>query len=77
MVAILWDQGLNGATVQLENLWNDYKKKESLTLYCAYPKSGFTQDAVESLSTICCTHAKIINGEMNPSTEVHYKASTQ
>ncbi len=39
MVAILWAQGYNGATVQLEHLWNNFCQKEAFCLFCAYPKS--------------------------------------
>ena len=73
MVAILWQQGHNGATVQLENLWNQLHKKDEFTLFCAYPKIGFTQDMHSSLETICCAHTKVIDGSPKPSTEIYYK----
>jgi hypothetical protein len=75
MVALLWQQGLNGATVQLENLWNRLHKINNLTLFCAYPKIGFTQDIRSSIKTICATHSKVIDGEPRPSTEVYYKTA--
>lgn len=73
MVALLWQQGLNGATVQLENLWNKLHKNADFTLFCAYPKVGFTQDINTSIDIICSTHSKIIEGSPKPSTEIHYK----
>ena len=73
MVALLWEQGLNGATVYLENLWHELHRKESFTIYCAYPKSGFTQDVNHSIDTICSTHSKIIDGQDRPSTEIYYR----
>ena len=73
MVALLWEQGLNGATVHLENLWHELHRKESFTIYCAYPKSGFTQDVNHSIDTICKTHSKIIDGQDRPSTEIYYR----
>jgi hypothetical protein len=60
MVALLWAQGLTGATVQLEHLWNKICKHEPLSLFCAYPKSGFTEDPHTAMMQICGTHAKII-----------------
>lgn len=75
MVALLWEKGYNGATVQLENLWNQLQKKDKFTLFCAYPKIGFTQDARDSLETICCSHTKVIDGKAKPSTEVYYKST--
>ena len=62
MVAVLWSQGLSGATVHLEHLWTRFCQTESFSLLCAYPKSGFTEDANESLSRICGCHSKMITG---------------
>lgn len=73
MVALLWQQGFNGATVQLESLWNQLHKNDDFTLFCAYPKIGFTQDMNISVDMICCEHSKIIDGSPRPSTEIYYK----
>ena len=77
MVALLWAQGHNGATVQLEHLWNQFCDKEAFCLFCAYPKSGFTQDINESIRHICGTHSKIISGTEKPMTELLYKNTYQ
>ncbi|MGZ4054290.1 MAG: MEDS domain-containing protein [Bacteroidia bacterium] len=74
MVAVLWEQGHNGATVQLENLWHQLHSQDKFSLYCAYPKSGFTQNTNNSLDKICNTHSKIIDGQSRPSTEIYYQA---
>ncbi|HEX8517215.1 MAG TPA: MEDS domain-containing protein [Bacteroidia bacterium] len=74
MVAILWQQGFSGATVQLEHLWNKFCEKESFCLFCAYPKSGFTQDPETSIKHICSTHTKMLHGFSSSKTEVFYKA---
>jgi hypothetical protein len=60
MVALLWAQGHNGATVRLEYLWNNLCHSEAFTLVCAYPKTGFTQSASDSLRDICAAHSKIV-----------------
>lgn len=60
MVAVLWSQGYSGATVHLEHLWNRFRASETFSLFCAYPKSGFTEDANKSLSKICGCHSKMI-----------------
>jgi hypothetical protein len=73
MVAILWAQGNNGATVRLEYLWNSFCETEDFCLFCAYPKAGFTQDANESLMEICKSHSKVIAGWASPSNEITYK----
>lgn len=75
MVAILWEKGHCGATVQLENLWNQLHGKDRFTLFCAYPRIGFTQSANESMDIICKQHAKVIDGHARPSTDIYYKTA--
>lgn len=60
MVAVLWERGHNGATVRLEHLWHRYCREESFSLFCAYPKSGFTGDAKASMQDICAAHSRVI-----------------
>ena len=62
MVALLWAKGQVGATVRLEHLWNKFCENEAFCLFCAYPKTGFTQDASESVMHICGAHSKMIAG---------------
>ncbi len=62
MVAILWGRGENGATVRLEHLWHKLCQAEAFSLFCAYPKIGFTQDAEASIRDICAAHSKVIAG---------------
>jgi len=70
MVAVLWGQGYSGATVHLEYLWSRYCESEQFSVYCAYPKSGFTEDANESLANICACHSKRIAGAKHGHLEV-------
>jgi hypothetical protein len=72
MVAILWEQGHYGATVNLEHLWNSFLEKETLSLFCAYPRSGFTQNAGESMVHICSHHSIMIDGNKS-SAEILYQ----
>ena len=60
MVALLWAQGNNGATVRLEHLWHRLCDEQSFSLFCAYPSSGFTQDASASIKEICDTHSRVV-----------------
>ena len=75
MVAILWEKGYRGATVQLENLWNQLHGEDQFTLFCAYPKIGFSQSANDSMDIICKQHAKVIDGHARPSTDIYYKTA--
>jgi hypothetical protein len=60
MVAILWARGQKMATIRLEELWQQLCKKDGLSLFCAYPKSDFTQDTETSIKEICAAHSKLI-----------------
>lgn len=61
MVALLWAQGSTGATVHLEHLWHRLCHEQTFSLFCAYPKSGFTRDASISIKEICDTHSRVVS----------------
>jgi hypothetical protein len=75
MVAVLWSQGMNGATVQLEHLWNKFSATEKFSLYCAYPRTGFTNSPEQSVNDICCKHSLVIDGATPSMTDVLYKTA--
>jgi len=75
LVAVLWEQGNCGVTVQLEHLWHKLYHQLNFTLYCAYPKIGFTQSPSDSIDIICKSHSKILDGQARPSTEIYYKSA--
>jgi len=60
MVALLWAQGHCAATVRLEFLWHRFCAEEHLSLLCAYPQSGFTGDARDSIRLICDAHSHVV-----------------
>ena len=60
MVALLWAQGNAGATIRLENLWNDLQRREQFSLLCGYARSDFGEEANASLRMICSLHTKVI-----------------
>jgi MEDS: MEthanogen/methylotroph, DcmR Sensory domain len=60
MVALLWATGHTAATIRLEYLWHQVCKSENFSLFCAYPKMGFTEDAAKSIADICELHSKVI-----------------
>jgi hypothetical protein len=69
MVALLWAQGHSGATVRLEHFWNSICQSEAFCVFCAYPKSGFTQDANDSIKNICDAHSRVIGAWTDPALE--------
>jgi hypothetical protein len=62
MVAILWGQGHAAATVRLEYLWHAICRREAFSLLCAYPRTGFTQDAAASAREIVAVHSRVVAG---------------
>jgi hypothetical protein len=60
MVALLWARGDQAATIRLEYLWHQICQSQNFSLFCAYPKTGFTEDPSESIRQICAAHSRII-----------------
>ena len=60
MVALLWARGETGATVRLEHLWQRFCRSQSFSLFCAYPKGGFTKDPTKSMAEICAAHSRFV-----------------
>lgn len=59
MVALMWAEGQCGATVRLEHLWSRLIERESFSLFCAYPKTGFTEDANDAIAQVCAAHSRL------------------
>lgn len=59
MVALMWADGHCGATVRLEHLWNRLCAQESFALFCAYPKTGFTENAQHGMHQVCAAHSRL------------------
>jgi MEDS: MEthanogen/methylotroph, DcmR Sensory domain len=60
MVALLWGRGHAAATVRLEHLWQQFCLSHSFSLFCAYPRAGFTKDPCQSLADICAAHTRVM-----------------
>jgi hypothetical protein len=60
MVALLWARGEAAGTVRLEFLWQSFCQGHALSLLCAYPKAGFTEDPTKSLAHICAAHSRVV-----------------
>jgi hypothetical protein len=60
MVALMWAQGYEAATVRLEYLWQQLCQREEFALFCAYPKSGFAENPAESIARVCAQHSMVL-----------------
>ena len=56
MVMLLWKNHLHGATIQLEQLWNDLSQEFNFTLLCAYPIAAFNHGLKSALKHVCKAH---------------------
>ena len=56
MVALMWAQGFCGATIRLEHLWTDLCREQAFSVFCAYPRIGFTGDAADDIHRVCEMH---------------------
>src|SRR6185295_1252417 len=64
MVALLWAEEKSEAAIRLEGLWNDLGKRQSFSLFCAYPLKGFRgADHSEPFAHICQAHSRVIPAE--------------
>jgi hypothetical protein len=61
MVALMWANGDRDATIRLEHLWARLCKSEEFSLFCAYPRAGFFQDADQSMMDIHLAHTVVFN----------------
>jgi signal transduction histidine kinase len=64
MVAVLWAEGKREAAVQLEQLWNEFTRRHSLSLLCAYQLSHFSSADDQGLfARICAEHTSVVPSE--------------
>lgn len=60
MVDILWQSGNPEATVRLEELWNDLVRKETFSLFCAYPIGNFLKETDRAhFDSVCSAHTLV------------------
>ena len=64
MVALLWAEEKCDTAIHLEELWNDLRKTHRFSLFCAYPMSGFSSEALATpLIDVCAAHSVVIPAE--------------
>jgi hypothetical protein len=67
MVALLWDDGLVNAAVQLEELWNQLGRRHSFSLFCGYPAHAVTGEGqVNAFAEVCRLHREVIGTPPGP-----------
>ena len=66
MVSMLWTYGYHDATIRLEQLWHKFCDEKAFCIFCAYPRSGFTQEVSVSLAEICAEHSRVFAEQSLP-----------
>ena len=70
MVALLWADGNHKATIELEKMWNDLRKRKDFSLLCGYPVQPFDTDPANSIADVCAAHSAVVPMEID--TEIHH-----
>jgi len=61
MVALLWDDGLVNAAIQLETMWNELGRAHSFSLLCGYPVGSVTGDGhLDAFAAVCRLHREVV-----------------
>jgi MEDS: MEthanogen/methylotroph, DcmR Sensory domain len=61
MVALLWDDGLLNAAIEVEALWNEMAAHFPFELLCAYPAASVSgPEHSDALAQVCGAHSKTI-----------------
>ena len=63
MVALLWDDGLVNAAVQLEAMWEELCRRHPFSLFCGYRADSVTSD-IDAFAEMCRLHGEILHGEI-------------
>jgi PAS domain S-box-containing protein len=63
MVSLLWEEGKTGASVRLEELWNELAQTRSFHLSCGWPLRFFSRDTDGVVvQRICAEHNHVVPG---------------
>jgi hypothetical protein len=60
MVALMWAQGHKEAVMKLENMWHTLCRDEAFSLFCAYPRAGFTAEMADGMREVCEVHSRVL-----------------
>jgi hypothetical protein len=59
MVALLWDAGLVGTAIQLEERWNELRAQRPFSLLCSYPAASAAGGHLEEFAAVCRLHRAV------------------
>lgn len=59
LVALLWDDGLVNAAVQLEELWDQLNRRHPFSLFCGYRADSVTRE-IDAFAEVCRLHHAVV-----------------
>jgi hypothetical protein len=59
LVALLWDDGLVNAAVQLEALWDQLNRRHPFSLFCGYRADSVTRE-IDAFAEVCRMHHAVV-----------------
>lgn len=59
MVALLWDDGLVGAALELESLWNELGHELDFSLLCGYRTTSIEGSPLPDVRDVCTAHTSL------------------
>jgi hypothetical protein len=59
LVALLWDDGLVNAAIQLEALWDQLNRRHPFSLFCGYRADSVTRE-IDAFAEVCRLHHAIV-----------------
>jgi MEDS: MEthanogen/methylotroph, DcmR Sensory domain len=68
MVALLWDDGLVNAAVQLESMWDELGRRHPFSLLCGYRVDSVAGGA-DAFAAVCCLHREVLGPAEAPGKE--------
>ena len=61
MVALLWDDGLVNAAIELEAMWVELGRTHSFSLFCSYPAGSVTGVGyLDAFAAVCRLHREVV-----------------
>ena len=60
MVALLWQNGLVEAAIELELMWNQLLRGRDFSLLCAYPTGAFEHAELVDVRRVCELHTDLV-----------------
>jgi hypothetical protein len=67
IAGLLWSMGKRAAAVEVEQFWDDFAKRNRMTILCAYPIGEHSVSNIQALlAEVCNCHSRVFPAESYP-----------